>query len=242
MDIDLVATWAEAQHADLGGRVAVVIDVLRASSTIVAALAAGANRVAPVETVAECRELARRLRRSGVVLGGERNALRIPGYDLGNSPLEYTPEAVSERTVVLTTTNGTQAVARAIEADSIVIASLNNAAAVVAWLVRRNQDVTVICSGTEGRISLDDLYCGGMLISRLFEPHFVGDIGDGARMAMEWFVANAEAADSVIRSCYHGRRLIDQGFGDDVGYCAEVDTIDIVPVWDGVAFAIETGP
>ena len=242
MDIDLVGTWAEAEYVDLRGCTAVVIDVLRASSTIVAALAAGAGRVVPVETVQEGLDYARRVGRENVVLGGERDAVRIDGYDLGNSPLEYTAEAVRGRPVVLTTTNGTQAVARCRDAEAIIVAALNNATAVVSWLARRRQDVAIVCAGTEGRISLDDVHCGGLLIARLFEPEFVRQMSDGARMAMEWYVANAGAASFVIHSCFHGRRLIDRGFGDDVDVCAQIDRYDIVPAWDGEGFVADAAP
>jgi len=243
MDIDLVGTWAEADHVDLRGRVAVVIDVLRASSVIVAALGAGATRVVAVATVDEGRACAKRLGgnqaglgRDRVVLGGERGALRLPGYDLGNSPLEYTPEAVAGRTVILTTTNGTQAVARARAADAVLVAALTNAGAVTSWLLDRRQDVTIICAGTEGRLSLDDLFCGGLLVSQVLEPGFVRHLTDGVRLALGWHDANIGNATHVLQSCVHGQRLTSKGFIDDIGFCARIDGTDVVPVWDGEGF------
>jgi len=236
MDIDLAATWAEAEHADLAGRVAVVIDVLRATSTIITALQAGAERVIPVETVEAGLATAETLGRASVVLGGERGGLRIAGYDLGNSPLEYAPEVVRGKTIVLTTTNGTRALLCAQKADAIVIAALLNVGAVADWLLKRNQDVTIICAGTEGRLSLDDLHCGGMLISRLLEPGLVRHLSDGARAATEWFASDAGNAAYVLASCAHGQRLAGLGFADDLAYCAGIDAAAEVPVWDGSAF------
>jgi 2-phosphosulfolactate phosphatase len=234
MEITLAATWAEASHMDLGGKDAAVIDVLRASSTIIAALESGAERIIPVATVEEGFAQVGGRDRGDIILGGERNAVRIEGYDLGNSPLEYTPESVGGRTVVLTTTNGTQAIAQARDAESIVIASLMNAAAVVSWLASRGNDVAIVCSGTEGRVSLDDLFCAGLIATRLLEPGTVTALDDSARMATEWF-AGASTMGFGVHSCYHGRRLVDRGFGDDVDFCARVDVSEVVPVWDGAS-------
>lgn len=239
MNIDLAVTWGEAEHADLAGRVAVVIDVLRATSTMVAALSAGARAVVPVETVDAGFEAASHPRRGDVVLGGERGGLRIEGFDLGNSPLEYTPEAVQGKTVILTTTNGTRALLTAKRADGVIAASFGNISAAAEWLRRRDQDVTVICAGTEGRLSLDDLQCGGMLISRLLEPGLVRELSDGARAATEWFVSNVGTTDHVLSSCFHGQRLVALGFKQDVTFCAQIDISTVVPVWNGHAFVQE---
>lgn len=236
MNIDLAVTWEEARHADLAGRVAAVIDVLRATSTIVAAFDAGAREVIPVKTVKAGHDLAAKLGRERVVLGGERGGVRIRGYDLGNSPLEYTAEAVSRKAVVLTTTNGTQALTTAMLAEAVLAAALTNVGAVAAWLHARGQDLTVICAGTEGRLSLDDLHCGGMLISRLLEPGHVRNLSDGARAAMDWFVSNAGNLAYVLTSCSHGQRLAALGFAEDLTYCAQVDSSRNVPIWNGRAF------
>ena len=110
MNIDLVCTWEEARHADVSGRTAIVIDVLRATSSMAAALNAGARSVHAVATVEDARGLAERLGREDTVLGGERESVRLPGFDLGNSPLEYTGDVVAGKRIVMTTTNGTQAI------------------------------------------------------------------------------------------------------------------------------------
>lgn len=236
MDIDLVVTWQEAERVDVSGRVAVVIDVLRASSTIVGALASGADRVLTVATVEEAREQAAKLGGDRAVLGGERDAVKLPGFDLGNSPREYTPGVVDGKTVILTTTNGTQAVHAAKQAQAIIVAGLVNADAVVRWLIARDLDVTLICSGTEGRLSIDDLHCAGLLLSRLLEPGFIPELKDGVRLAIQWYTANAGSALHVLQTCYHGQRLIERGFDADVAWCSAIDMFDTVPEWDGEGF------
>ncbi len=239
MDVQLVATWQEAHRVDMQNRIAVVIDVLRASSTIVAALNSGAERVETVDSVDEAVTRAERLGRDQVILGGERGSVKLAGFDLGNSPLEYTEDEIAGRPVVLTTTNGTQAVYASCAANEIVIAGLVNVSAVAAWLLERENDVTIVCSGTEGRLSLDDIHCGGLLISNLFEPGFTPQLSDGVRLALQWFAANAGNAPYVLASCTHGQRLIQQGFEKDVQWCAQIDSVPVVPVWDGTGFVLQ---
>ncbi len=236
MHIDLVCTWEEARHTDMSGRTAVVIDVLRASSTVTAALDAGAKSVHTVATVEEARALADRLGPDESLLGGERESVRLPGFDLGNSPLEYTADVVAGKRVVMTTTNGTQAIAAAACAEAIVFAALVNAGACIDWLRECGQDVTIVCAGTKGRVSLDDLHCGGLIATGLLEPGFVSELNDGLRLAIQWFAVNAGNALHVLTSCAHGANLKRNGFGGDIEWCANVDSMRTVPVWNGEAF------
>ena len=238
MRLDLAATWQEARHADLSGRTVVVIDVLRATTTMVTALDAGARAIYPVAEVEQARELAATLG-PGTLLGGERGGVKLPGFDLGNSPREYTAEVVSGRDVVMTTTNGTSAINAAANAGGIVACSLGNVGAVGRRLHESVGDVTIICAGTEGRLSKDDLLCGGMLVSLLASPGFVTHLTDGPRIAMEWYLSRAGRAEYVLRSSWHGGRLVDLGFGEDIPVCARMDTSDVVPTWDGSAFRAE---
>ena len=151
--------------AELADGTAVVIDVLRASTTIVHALDAGAKEVMP------CLEIADALAAAGLpadecVLGGERGGLPIDGFDLGNSPEEYTPDRVAGKTVILTTTNGTRAMLHVRAAREILIAGFVNAAAVVQALLDRDQ-VHIVCAGTDGQVSEDDVLLAGLLVERL---------------------------------------------------------------------------
>jgi 2-phosphosulfolactate phosphatase len=234
MNLDVTATWREAESASIEGTSAVVIDVLRASSTIVTALESGASRIIPVASVDEAREVA--AKSDGSLLCGERGGKPLPGFDLGNSPLEYTPEAVAGRTLVITTTNGTSAVRVASCASEIVTCALLNIDAVASRLLSHRRDVVIVCSGTEGRVSKEDLFCAGYLASRVMSPGVLNEITDGARVALEWYNARAGQAEYVLRSCQHGRRLISMGFGEDVDYCGRANTSGIVPVLTSGAF------
>ncbi|OQB40163.1 MAG: putative 2-phosphosulfolactate phosphatase [Candidatus Latescibacteria bacterium ADurb.Bin168] len=233
MNIDLSATWQEASTVTLRGHAAVVIDVLRATSTIVTAIQSGAREVIPVETPEDARLAAQEPRADRVVLGGERGGLKIEGFDFGNSPYEYTPRSVGGRTVIMTTTNGTRAFAAARGANITVAAALLNVGSVADFLLREGRDVVIICAGTEGRVSLDDLYCAGALIERILTPGADWVLNDGARLAVHWYGTNTGTSVDVLASCAHGRKLAELGFHRDVEYCSRVDTVMEVPVLRG---------
>jgi len=233
MNVDLSATWQEASRVTLRGRIAVVIDVLRATSTIVTAIQSGAREVIPVETPEDARLAAQETGADGVVLGGERGGLKIEGFDFGNSPYEFTPHSVGGKTVVMTTTNGTRAFAAAREADITFAAALLNIGSVANVLLHEGRDVAVICAGTEGRVSLDDLYCAGALIERIVTPGSDWVLNDGAKLAVHWYGSNTGTSFDVLASCAHGRRLAELGFHRDVEFCSGVDTVTEVPVLKG---------
>jgi len=144
----------------------VVIDVLRASTTIIHALEAGAREVMPCLDIEEAHSLAARYPATQIVLGGERNGLPIDGFDLGNSPSEYTPFNVSDKTVIFTTSNGTRAVLACRDAKRVLIGAFVNVAAVFEQLVVE-EHVSLVCAGTHGDYSRDDTLLAGMLVERI---------------------------------------------------------------------------
>ncbi len=151
---------------ELAGKTVVVIDVLRATTTISCAFNAGAEEVIPCEEIDEAQLVADQFSPDEVVLGGERGGLPIEGFDLGNSPEEYTPEAVAGRTLVFTTTNGTRAMRHCRQAARVLIASFLNASAVVQQLLEL-EEVHIVCAGTRGQYSRDDILMAGLLVERL---------------------------------------------------------------------------
>jgi 2-phosphosulfolactate phosphatase len=146
----------------LAGQTVVVIDVLRATTVITTALAAGARRVIPCLEVDEARQIAARLPKNEVLLGGERHGLPIEGFDLGNSPADYTAERVAGRTLVFTTTNGTQAMRQCHQARRVLIGAFVNLRAVVAALTE-SESVHLLCAGTNGAITREDVLLAGAI-------------------------------------------------------------------------------
>ncbi|KAF2959727.1 2-phosphosulfolactate phosphatase family protein [Thermotoga sp. 38H-to] len=199
---------------------AVVIDVLRATSTIVTALSNGASGVIPVKTIEEALEK----RKEGVLICGERNAQRPEGFDLGNSPLEYRKEKISGKTIVLTTTNGTQVIEK-IRSEETVAASFLNLSAVVEYL-KNKESIVLVCAGTNGRFSLEDFLLAGAIVKRLKRD----DLEDGAQVAKRYFESVKNKKEEVKRHSSHAKRLISLGFEDDVEFCTTEDLFKTVPV------------
>lgn len=223
-----------------------MIDVLRASTTIIAALAHGAAGVRPVADVAVARELAARLG-SAALLGGERGAVRIEGFDLGNSPLEYARERVAGREVVITTTNGTAALAACHEAREIVVAAVVNRAA-AATACRALADaagcdaVHLVCAGTDGHVTSEDvLAAGAILEAAARDPASAADVLDAPAVAARdrWRTLRASAGADVraaivaeFRSSLGGSNLVALGMDADLVAAAALDSLAIVPRFD----------
>lgn len=221
-------------QGELHDRVVLVIDVLRASTSIAAALNNGARAVIPFQGVDEAMTRARSLERSDVLLAGERKMVPIRGFDLGNSPSEFTPAVVQGKTIVMTTTNGTAALAGAHGAHEVLVGSFANYAVVVAWLraaARADKSITLVCAGTDGRFALEDAICAGRFVRAIARRGIEAELGDAARIAA--MIDRQMGADlpSVLRDSEHGRALIEAGHGDDVAYCATLDTNPVVPIY-----------
>lgn len=227
-DVILFRTAQEIAPDEVAGRTAVVIDVLRATTTIATAIANGARCVIPCGSPQAAREMRDGLAGESVVLGGERKGLRIPGFELDNSPLAYTQEAVGDKTVIITTTNGTEAMVRAERAGELVCAAFVNAAAVCDWLAAQPGPLAIVCAGTEGRPTREDELCAGLLISRLYERGCRMNLSPCAAAALEeWRGVTSLAL--ALRECEHARYLTEIGFGADVEYAAQLDALAVVP-------------
>lgn len=234
---DVALVQQEVEHIELAGKTAVVIDVLRATSTLTVVLANGALRVYPTASVEEARAL--KTQDPHRLLCGERGGTRLPGFDLGNSPQEYKPEVVRGRELVMTTTNGTRAIVSTEQADTVLLASFLNLPAVVDTCRRLGRDVVVVCAGTERRFTLEDAVCAGMICSELtgFSPD---DWTGGARPVFDGAVTalllqrhwQGRILD-MLRFSRHGRRLIDLGFESDLEICGQVGAYSVVPVYRG---------
>src|SRR2546428_5991767 len=165
MRVHVALTPADASGLALDGWAAVAVDVLRATTTVVAACAAGCARIIPVTDSGAARERAALFAAGEVVMAGERGGEPIPGFHLGNSPLEFTPERVRGRTILLTTTNGTAAMLGAGSAGAGAVAALTNLSAVAGWALAQGRDLAVLCSGDDGSLSPQGAGCAGPPVS-----------------------------------------------------------------------------
>ncbi len=239
MRVHVALTPADGTGLALEGWAAIVVDVLRATTTVVAACAAGCVRIIPVADPCAARARAALFPAAEVLLAGERGGEPIPGFPLGNSPLEYTPERVRGRTILLTTTNGTAAMLSAGSAGVAAAAALTNVSAAAGWSLRQGRDLVVLCSGDGGAFSVEDAVCAGLIVSRAAAAPGV-DLSDAAVAALGLGEYYAPRMGDLRVASPWARRLVRAGRSADVDACLRLDTTDMVPIID--AGGIVPGP
>ena len=230
MKLDVILTPGETSPAALADRSVVVLDILRASTTIVQALSAGAKSIYPVASIEEALRLANTFGRDDVLLCGERKCLPIEGFDLGNSPREFTSERVAGKTLVMSTTNGTHLMSLTGGASRVVIGALLNMQAVVDDLVRNEADPVLVCSGRDKHFALEDAACAGLLASRVMEAR-PGEwaLNDGSLAALA-LAREFPPDEALFRTTASGKTVENAGMSEDLAFCARVDSVEIVPV------------
>jgi 2-phosphosulfolactate phosphatase len=232
--VDVFFTAREAAPGEVAGRVVAVIDVLRASTCIATALANGARAVFPGETADAVITRAKTFDRREVRLAGERRMRRIDGFDLGNSPLEFTREAVEGRTVLMTTTNGTTAFAATQGAKEVYVASYVNFTPVMEVLrraLRAGTDVAIVCAGHEGQFALEDAACAGRLVQHTTRRLSGVTLNDGALAADQVHHKFGGDVWALFEASAHGQALAEAGFAADLVACATLDAHPVVPVY-----------
>ena len=234
MRIDVVFGGAALTPSDVAGRVVGVIDVLRASTSIATALDNGAKAVIPLESSEEVVMRSKALERTDVRLAGERKMLAIPGFDLGNSPREFTRTAVEGKTILMTTTNGTPAITNTQGARDVVIASYVNYTAVLTMLrtaLRGGTDITLVCAGRERQFALEDAGCAGRFVTNVSKRLTGVSVNDAAQACALIDKRYGEQVLKLFEASEHGRALRDAGFGDDLTACAAVDAHPVIPLY-----------
>ncbi|MBI4589234.1 MAG: 2-phosphosulfolactate phosphatase [Candidatus Rokubacteria bacterium] len=215
----------------------VVIDVFRAATTMAAALSHGCEMVIPVLTPEEARERARRFSEGQVLLGGERAGEPIPGFDLGNSPLEYTAERIAGKVVILTTTNGTRALlaAAAAGATAIAVGALVNVKAIAHWVEAQGRDLMLLCAGEGGSVSLEDTVCAGLIVDRLATGGAPLDLSDAAGVSRCVARDYRDRLGDLRTDSRWARHLTRAGREADLAACLSLDVCPLVPLLRGGA-------
>lgn len=234
MRIDVVFGSTTATPALITGRVVGVIDVLRASTSIAVALGNGARNIVPLESADEVITRAKQFDKGEVRLAGERKMLMVPGFDLGNSPGEFTREAVEGKTVLLTTTNGTAALVGLQTARDVVVASYVNLEAVSVLLrtaARAGTDITLICAGRDKLFSLEDAACAGRYVRAIATRLSQVEIGDGAFAATVIDSKYGDRLDQLFADSEAGQALVGAGFAKDLEDCAKIDSCPVIPIF-----------
>lgn len=228
MKIDVCFTPAELASTGAGGAAVVVIDALRATSSIVEALANGARAVLPVATPEEATALVQRLGKDDVLRCGERRGSRIEGFELGNSPGEFSADVVANKLLAMTTTNGTPALLAAANAKRVVVASFLNLSAVAESLQDEDR-VVVSCAGREGAFALEDAMCAGALTHALRDRVERSKLNDAAVAASALSRPAEKERIAALKASAAGRSLTALGLAADIVFCAAIDRHTVVP-------------
>jgi len=214
--------------------IVVVIDVLRATSAICTAFLYGAKKIIPVATVDEAFDY----KQKGYMVGAERDAIKLEGFDFGNSPFHFMDEKIKGQTLVLTTTNGTQAIEAAKNAYKVVVGSFVNITVLCNWLKEQERDVVLLCSGWKDRFNLEDsLFAGAVadVLNKIEQPF---KLGDSALAAMYLYQLGKADPDKFLLRSSHKERLAKLGLKEDIKYCLSFDKTPVLPVLENGALVL----
>jgi len=232
MKIDLIISVDDIKKEKIIGKTVIVIDMLRATSVIITAIDNGCEKVIPVLTIEEALDLSK-VNRENFVLGGERKAVKIEEFDCSNSPLEFTKEVLKNKTLIMSTTNGTRAIHGCIGAKHILIGAIINAKAVAKKIIELGEDVVIVNAGTYGQFSMDDFICSGFIIDRILTES-KAELTDITKTALYIYNSNKDIM-SFLKLATHYNTLEKLGLLEDLKYCSQKDIIDIVPEYkDGI--------
>lgn len=225
MKVDIIFTADEVSQEKTEGKICVVIDVLRATSVMITALHNGAEKIFPFKDIKTIQERCENLK--NIIKCGERNALKIDGFDLGNSPLEFTKEKVFGKDIYMSTTNGTKAVENSLSAEKIIICSFLNIKSVSEKLLEYKKDVVIVCAGTNGKFSLDDTLCAGLIIKEM-QKHTEIQMNDVLLAAVRISESHENIKD-ILKGSTHYERLLSLGFEKDMEHIFSLNKYSIVP-------------
>lgn len=233
MRLDVFFTPNQVRPAETAGRLVLIVDVLRASTTVATALGNGARTVIPVEGADEVIFRSKEFARSQILLAGEQKMYPIAGFDIGNSPQAFTPAVVEGKTILITTTNGTRTLLGVQNARDIVIASYVNFSAVLALMkvaASSNTDIAIICAGEEGVFTLEDSACAGRFVRAIPKRADI-QTNDAAAASVLIEKKYGDNIAKIFKESAHGQALHSAGFGDDLTAAAKVDAYPVVPIY-----------
>jgi len=207
-----------------------MIDALRASSTIITAISNGCDRIVPTSEANEAAAI-KKISEGSVLLCGEMGAKKVSGFDLGNSPLEYTQDAVEGRVLIYSTTNGSTAVKSLAEAEDILIGAFINATAAAKMAYSLERDIMLVCAGTKGYFSTDDIVALGCIVSRLLQMDDTIEIDDLGKVARKLYIDAKNNIMEALEGSSNYEYLKELQLFDDLEYCTREDMFDIVPVY-----------
>ena len=231
MNINVVMSPTNVDELHFSGKITVVVDVLRATTTIVTALINGAKEIVPVGSVEFAMKASSNMFGGQTLICGERNAKKIDGFNLGNSPLEFTYDVIGGKSLVLFTTNGTKAIVKAKYSDEVIIASFLNISAVAKYLVELNKPFEILCAGKNNSFCLEDTVFAGKLIAEILTQTEDVELTDSGLAAVAIAKTFGKNLKKMFAESEHGKFLIENGFEEDLKYCAKLNVTTDIPVY-----------
>lgn len=228
--LDVFFSSQSFQEEELRNKTVVVIDVLRATSTMVTALMNGAKAIIPVGDMGEASKIAQNVDSDNYMLCGEKDGVKIEGYDLGNSPLEYTKDSIEGKTLIFNTTNGTKAIKKSMASSTIYISSFLNLSATVDALREEDRDVVLVCAGWKGRLAFEDTLLAGCIIHNLNGGKLSPGARDGAKVAFGLYEKFGDDIKAVIHQSNHAARLKSLIGDEDIDYSCQIDISNELPI------------
>ena len=229
MKCNVIFCSAHIEELYFTGKTIVVIDVLRASNTIITALSNGAKEIVPVGSVEFAVKVSGGMFGGQTLIGGERNTKKIDGFALGNSPLEYTEEIVTGKSIIFYTTNGSKAIVKAKFAEDLLVCSFANLTAVAKHLIKLNKDFEILCAGKNNSFSLEDIVCAGALISKIKTLKGKLELNDTANASVVLKKSFGKSTLTMLKSTEHGKVLLENQFEEDIKHCSHIDNVNVIP-------------
>jgi len=231
MNINVVFSPTNVDELYFSGKITVVVDVLRATTTIITALMNGAKEIVPVSSVEFAMKASSNMFGGQTLICGERNAKKIDGFNLGNSPLEFTNDVIGGKSLVFFTTNGTKAIVKAKYSDEVIIASFLNISAVAKYLVELDKPFEILCAGKNNSFCLEDTVFAGKLISEISSITQEVELSDAGLAAMAIANKFGKNLKKMFAESEHGKFLIESGFEEDLKYCARLNITTEIPLF-----------
>jgi len=233
MRVDAILFPRDLSECDLSNTLAVVVDIFRATSTIITAIHNGAKEVVPFKETEEVEERALDYPAGQALKCGERNGYTYSGFDLGNSPLEYNRDLIYNKTILFSSTNGSQLFSKIQSARKVIIGGFLNIERVVNSIIQNKQDCLIACAGNYGNISIEDSVYAGMILAMIKKNGVIIEMNDEARVSMILYQYYQDDFQSIMRESSHGRHLSSIGKEEDMKFCLQVNTVDCLPVYNG---------
>ena len=212
---------------DLEGKIVVVVDILRATSVMVTAMANGASEIIPVATLDEAKEY----QKKGFLCAAERGGAQVEGFTLDNSPFSYMSEEIKGQPIVITTTNGTLAITKSVAADEVLVGAFINIAALTKYIAGQHKDVIIHCAGWKGKTNMEDTLFAGALTDLLRDTHDLAC--DTAHLALNYYLSVKDCLFETVKNSAHAKRLNKLQIIKDIEFCTTQSTYDVIPALQG---------